>query len=88
MISNVTNEGEFFSVSAPFPAGFLLSTNPNTLIFLMGLQLSSGLGAGEAIFLPGSLFQQLNVVDAPEPGTLAIVGAGLAGVIWFRRRLS
>ena len=88
VISNVTNEGEFFSVSAPFPAGFLLSTNPNTLIFLMGLQLSSGLGDGEAIFLPGSLFQQLNVVDAPEPGTLAIVGAGLAGVIWFRRRVS
>ena len=89
VISNVTNEGEFFSVSAPFPAGFVLSNNSNTMIFLMGLELTSGLGDGEAIFLPDSLFQQLNTVgEVPEPGTLAIVGAGLAGVIWFRRRLS
>ena len=89
LISNVTNDGESFSVSAPFPAGFVLTSNPNTMIFLMGLKTTSGLGDGEAIFLPDSLFQQLNTVsDVPEPGTLAIVGAGLAGVIWFRRRLS
>lgn len=89
VINNVMNEGEFFSVSAPFPAGFMPSTNTNTLVFLMGLQLSSGLGDGEAIFLPNSLFQQLNTVaDVPEPGTFAIVAAGLAGAFWFRRRLS
>lgn len=85
VIANISTFGSF-SASSTFPAGFVLSNTPTTMIFLMGLHLANGLGDGESIFLPDSLFLQLDTV--PEPGTLVIVGAGLAGVIWFRRRLS
>ena len=85
VIGNISTAGNFSAMSV-FPAGFVLTNGPSNMIFLMGLQLSSGLADGDTLFLPDSLFLQLNSV--PEPGTLAIVGAGLAGVIWFRRRLS
>ena len=85
MIANISTAGNFSAINI-FPAGFVLTNGPSNMIFLMGLELSSGLSEGDSIFLPDSLFLQLNSV--PEPGTLAIVGAGLAGVIWFRRRLS
>lgn len=85
VIANISTAGNF-SASSTFPAGFVLSNTPTTMIFLMGLELGNGLGDGESMSLPDSLFLQLDTV--PEPGTLAIVGAGLAGVIWFRRRQS
>ena len=85
VIANISTAGNFSAINI-FPAGFVLTNGPSNMIFLMGLGLSSGMSEGDSIFLPDSLFLQLNSV--PEPGTLAIVGAGLAGVIWFRRRLS
>lgn len=47
------------------------------------------LGAGQSINLPSSLW--LSVGDAqanqvPEPGTILLLGAGLAGFYWFRKR--
>ena len=47
------------------------------------------LGAGQSISLPDSLW--LSVGDAqasqvPEPGTVLLLGAGLAGFYWFRKR--
>ena len=85
VIGNISTAGNF-SAMGIFPAGFVLTNGPSNMIFLMGLELSSGLADGDSLFLPDSLFLQLNSV--PEPGPLAIVGAGLAGVIWFRRRVS
>ncbi len=85
VIGNISTFGNFDAVGF-FPAGFVLTNGPSNMIFLMGLELSSGMSDGQSLFLPDSLFLQLNSV--PEPGTLAIVGAGLAGVIWFRRRMS
>ena len=90
IIANIPTNSAF-SASDTFPAGFLLtaSNTTDTLIFLMGLEFSNGLGDGEQITLPSSLFQQLDIGGAvPEPGTLAMVGAGLAGALWFRRRLN
>ena len=85
VIANISTDGNF-SASSTFPAGFVLSNTPTTMIFLMGMELGNGLGNTDSIFLPDSLFLQLNTV--PEPGTFAIVGAALLGAIWFRRRLS
>jgi hypothetical protein len=85
-ISNITLGGSF-GASDSFPAGFLVSNGSNNFVLAMGLILPE-LAGGTALDLPDSLFQQVNAAAVPEPGTAAIVAAGLVGALWFRRRLS
>lgn len=56
----------------------------------MSMRLTIGtMNANSSIILPDSLF--LGVGDAtspvPEPATLLILGASLAGLAWFRKRV-
>ena len=85
-IANISTDGAF-DRSAGFPAGFLVSNTSNSLVLAMGIVFNGGLPADGSVYMPGSLFQQVGLADTvPEPGTLAIVTAGLAGAFWFRRR--
>ena len=86
-ISNLPISGGF-SKTLAVPSFFHFSNTSNSMILSMSLTLPVGLADGESINLPDSLFLQVDTSSVPEPGTLAIVGAGLAGALWFRRRLS
>jgi hypothetical protein len=85
-IANVSSTGNF-SETVNLPSGFFVG-NESQMNLAMFLTVD-GMGDGDNVFLPNSLFQQVNLAgdnSVPEPGTLAIVGAGLAGAIWLRRR--
>jgi len=86
-LGNVSTNGAF-DESLPLPANFMITNGSNMAEFRFLLQLPAGMSNGETISLPNSLFQQLNTSGSsvPEPGTVAIVGAGLLGAFWFRRR--
>ncbi|MBY0502814.1 MAG: PEP-CTERM sorting domain-containing protein [Bryobacteraceae bacterium] len=85
-ISNVSSQGSFNQAVLLPPSFFAPFNGSNSLAFDMALILENGLADGAKIDLPSSLFVQLNSV--PEPGTMAIVGAGLVGALWFRRRIN
>lgn len=87
-ISNVSLDGGQ-SYSQSFAPGFLTSNASNSLILSVGIDFANGLEAGSSLSLPNSLFEQVGTMsDVPEPGTVGIVGAGLVGALWFRRRIS
>jgi hypothetical protein len=81
----ISNSSVNFNEFTIVPPSFTVTENPNQLRFDMAL-LIGGMADGESITLPSSLTLGLGN-EVPEPGTLAIVGAGLAGALWFRRRL-
>lgn len=82
----VSNSSASFNEFTIVPTLFTATANPNQLRFDMALFIS-GMADGESISLPSSLTLGLGN-EVPEPGTLAIVGAGLLGALWFRRRLN
>ncbi len=82
-LSNVSTYGNF-NESVTFETLPIIN---NSIIFSMGLTTSGAMADGAQIYLPDSLFLQANLDSAvPEPGTMAIVAAGLAGAFWFRRQ--
>ena len=84
----IGNVSGAFNEKVVVPSFFVDTENPNQLLLIMTLSID-GLANGESISLPSSLFLGVNSVDTvPEPGTLAIVAAGLAGAFWFRRRMN
>jgi hypothetical protein len=85
-IANATTNGSF-SRSLAVPAGFSIANVPTVLIMGMSMDFFNGMAGGTSISLPDSLFQQVGLDSpVPEPGTVVIVAAGLAGAFWFRRR--
>jgi hypothetical protein len=59
-----------------------VGVDPNALYFTAGLP---NFGMPDLGLEQDGLFGALSVV-APEPGSLAILGSAMAGLIWLRRR--
>ena len=75
-----------------FPAGLVASSGSTNLVLAMGL-IFPRTPVGTSIDLPNSLFEQIGVQSpnsntVPEPSTVALVGLGVAGAFWFRRRMN
>jgi hypothetical protein len=51
-----------------------------------GLTLPDSLITGEGYFGPNFTRDDINVAAVPEPGTLALIASGIAGLGWRRRR--
>lgn len=70
-------------------------TSPSAGFSFLGLQVFSGISAGQTFGfdIGGDNFDQnnvlrgtLNLTQVPEPGTLAILGLGIASIGFARRR--